>query len=467
MATFEYSNCKVIQISTECLAQFAYIIISDGEACVVDPLRISEPYLQVLDEHKAKLKYIFLTHIHADYVGGHIPLAKKTKAPIVMGPDALVDYPYYAAKDSEVLELGKVTLKVWHTPGHTIESSCLLLREGPETKGIFTGDTLFLGDVGRPDLGFLLKLSPEELAGRLFDSLIRLKTLPDNTAVFPAHGAGSPCGKNIQAGASCTIGKQKQSNKAFAMSNKEEFIKMTVSGLDPPLHYFARDVMQNKSNEVGDKEDILKKEMRPVDENLVKTAQKDSNYLIIDARPHEQYIEGHIEGSINIPLKAKFGLFAGFIYENQKVIVVANVSDVEEAILRLARLGIENVAGYLEKGMEGWNGPQVKTERVSAEELEAKLKAQKVDILDVRFLGEYRKSHIKGTEYLTLSEVAFQHNKLDKAKQYHVYCGTGVRSLIAKGVLDKQGFKTVNVEGGWAAISKTGIPFEGEEAPSK
>lgn len=467
MATFEYPNCKVIQISTECLAQFAYVIISDGEAIVVDPLRISEPYLHVLEEHKAKLKYIFLTHIHADYVGGHIPLAKKTKAPIVMGPDALVDYPYYAAKDSEVLDLGKVSVKIWHTPGHTIESSCLLLRDGGETKAIFTGDTLFLGEVGRPDLGFLLKLSPEELAGRLFESLIRLKTLPDSTAVFPAHGAGSPCGKNIQSGSSCSIGKQKLSNKPFGMNDKAAFIKMTVSELDPPLHYFARDVMQNKSNDIGDKEDILKKGMKAVDENLVKAAQKDSGYLIIDARPHEQYIDGHIEGAINIPLKVKFGLFAGFIYENQKLIVVANMADVEEAILRLARLGIENVVGYLDKGMEGWSGPLAKTQRLSAEELEAKMKAQKVDVLDVRFLGEYRKSHIKGAEYLTLSEIAFQHSKLDKSKEYHVYCGTGVRSLIAKGVLDKAGFKTVNVEGGWAAISKTGIPFEGEEAQAK
>lgn len=460
MATFEFSSCKVIQISTECLAQFAYVIISEGEAAVIDPLRISEPYIQILSEHKAKLKYIMLTHIHADYVGGHIPLAAKTHAPIVMGPDALVEYPYYGAVDNEVLQVGKATLKVWHTPGHTIESSCFLLREGTETKAIFTGDTLFLGDVGRPDLGFLLKISPEELAGQLFDSLIRLKTLPDSVSIFPAHGAGSPCGKAIQMGNTCTIGKQKVSNVPFSMTDKDAFIKLTVSELEPPLKYFVMDVMKNKSKHVEDKEDILKRGMQAVKEDVVRPAQKDLGVLILDTRPHEEYIEGHIEGAINIPLKVKYGIFAGFIFKDEKIIVVAKPEEVEESVLRLARVGIETMAGYLDKGMEGWTGPLVKTNRVSADELAAKAKTQPLNILDVRFQMEYKKSHIKGTEYLTLSEVAFQHQKLDKSKEYHVYCGTGVRSLIAKGYLDRLGFRLVNVEGGWAAIQKTDIPIE-------
>ena len=460
MQVYDFPDYQIIQINTDCLSHFSYVIISQNEAIVLDPRRDPEPYLKLLSENKTVLKYVFLTHIHADYVGGHIELQKKTGSKIVMGHGAQVKFPFLIAEDGNEFKLGAISLRAIHTPGHTMESTCFVLNVKDQPKAVFTGDTLFLGDVGRPDLGFLDSISPEILAEKLFDSLMRLKNLPDDVDIFSSHGAGSSCGKGIQSGSTCKIGKQKVTNKPFSMSNKEEFINYVTSDLASPPRYFTGVVLMNKMENVRSGEELLKMSKKPLTENDIKSIQKDTAFLIIDTRPHSEFMKHHIEGSVSIPLGTKYAIFASFIFNGEKIVLISNMDQLDESILRLGRVGIESVVGFLDGGIDAWHGPVLESRFLIPSELEEKLNHGEVALLDVRFQNEYDKGHLEGAQFLTLAEIAHKFETLDKNKLYHVYCGTGIRSLIAKGYLKRHGFQLITIEEGWMGISKTGMKIK-------
>lgn len=450
------------QLYTSCLAEAAYYIESNGEAVIIDPLRETEPYLALAAKRGATIKYIFETHFHADFVSGHIDLASKTGAVIVYGPTAETDYYSLVAEDEEVFTIGDARLKVLHTPGHTMESACYLLydEEGRE-HAVFTGDTLFVGDVGRPDLAIQNGLTMEDLAGLLYDSLnAKIKTLPDDVIVYPAHGAGSACGKNIGKETFSTIGFQKKTNYALQPMTKKEFIAVVTDGLAEPPTYFTMDALLNKQG-YQNIEQVLTKNTVPLTPEQFEKAIDDQT-LILDTRNADEYEAGSIRNALNIGLNGQYAPWVGALLDAKRpLLLIADEGKETEAVLRLARVGYENVKGYLQGGIGAWKqaGKQVVTmNSITAAEF-ARNKDVK-HIIDVRNASEWKNGVIENAQLIALADLEKQLSSLDKQKHYYIHCAGGYRSMMAASLMKKNGFDQVtNVKGGIAKIQEEQVPL--------
>jgi len=465
---------KIDQIYTGCLAQGAYYIESKGEVAIIDPLRETHPYIAMAEKNHATIKYIFETHFHADFVSGHVDLARKTGATIVYGPGAKTDYDIHEATDGEVFEVGDVKIKVLHTPGHTPESSTYLLidEEGKE-HAIFSGDTLFIGDVGRPDLAVKSDLSQEDLAGMLFDSLRnKIMTLPDDVVVYPAHGAGSACGKNMSKETSDLLGNQKKVNYALRPDmSKEEFIKEVTTGILPPPQYFSKNAMMNKQG-VDSLDNIMAKGNVPLDVETFEAMANHEGALVLDTRKPQVFNKGFIPNSIFIGIDGSFAPWVGALITDlhQPIILVADEDRVEEIVTRLSRVGYDNTLGYLDGGMEAWiaSGKEVDTiKSISAEEFKPLVEEGSVNILDVRKPGEYLAEHIEKAKNTALDFINDEMHRIDKDKEYHIHCAGGYRSMIFASILKSRGFeKVVDIKGGFNAIVEAGIEVTDFVCPS-
>ncbi len=452
---------KVEQIYTGCLAQGAYYIVSENEAVIIDPLRETKPYLERLKQDGVTLKYILETHFHADFVSGHLDLSRETGAPIVYGPTANPEFEAYIAKDEEVLQLGKAQIKVLHTPGHTLESTTYLLID-PEGQphAIFSGDTLFLGDVGRPDLAQKdANLTQQELAGMLYDSLeAKILPLPDDLLVYPAHGAGSACGKNMQKETVDTLGNQKKSNYALNQPNRESFIEAVLDGLSAPPKYFGMNVEMNKKGyQSFDK--VLDQSLRELSPAEFQEIAENSGALILDTRNAADFHKAFIPNSINIGLKGDFAPWVGsmIVEVKQPLLLVTDQGTEEEAITRLSRVGFDNVLGYLKGGMNQWieEGKEIdEINRIPASELKTQINPNTF-ILDVRKESEFEKGHLEGAVNLPLSEISQWTTKIKDQDNIVLHCQGGYRSMIAGSILNSRGIRNFKeVEGGFNAIKK-------------
>jgi len=451
------------QLYTNCLAEAAYYIESEGEAAIIDPIRETEPYIALAKKRNASIKYIFETHFHADFVSGHIDLAKKVNAPIIYGPKANPDYEVHRAVDGEEFMLGKILLKVLHTPGHTPESTCfLLLDEARRPYAVFTGDTLFVGDVGRPDLLDGIMTS-QEMASMLYDSLnTKIKTLPDETIVYPAHGPGSACGKNIGKETFSTIGEQKKFNYALKDQSREDFIAQVTDGISPPPKYFFEDARINKQG-YSSVDHVLKKSNQPLSVQEFKTAVK-GGALLLDTRKADDFEKGFIKGSVNIGLNGQYAVWVGTLINiHQPIVLVAQEGTEHESVLRLARIGFENVVGYLKNGIEAWDEKLEIVHSISADELQKEMQQQDVTILDVRKQGEWNTSRLKDAQFVPLASFPKNLKELDRHKPYIVHCGGGYRSMTAISIMKNEGFTNLtNVYGGFAAMVNAGLEMDTE-----
>jgi glyoxylase-like metal-dependent hydrolase (beta-lactamase superfamily II)/rhodanese-related sulfurtransferase len=454
---------KIEQIYTKCLAEAAYYIESQGEVAIIDPMREVEDYIAKAEEDKATIKYVFETHFHADFVSGHIDLAEKTGAPIIYGPTAVTGFDSIIATDNQEFKVGELTIRVLHTPGHTPESVCyLLLDKSGKELAVFTGDTLFLGDVGRPDLAIKGDLSQDDLAGMLFDSLRnKLMTLPDDVVVYPAHGAGSSYGKNMSSETVGLLGDQKRTNYALrADMSREEFIKEVTDGILPPPQYFPKNAQMNK-NGYESIEAVLEKGSKALSVSEVKKLQG-NGALVLDVRTQDAYIQGAIKNSLFIGLNGTFAMWVGALIEdiNQEIVLIAPEGQELEAVTRLARVGYDNCIGYLKGGMNSWveaNEPIETITSVSAESIQNK--TDHLTIVDVRKPGEYEAEHIESALFAPLDYLQENLSKLDKNTNYHIHCAGGYRSVIAISLLKQNGFtQLTDIAGGFAAIKKAGIP---------
>ncbi|GIV26321.1 MAG: MBL fold metallo-hydrolase [Bacteroidia bacterium] len=457
----------VEQMYTGCLAEAAYYIESNGEAAIIDPLREVEPYIQKAKERGAQIKYVFETHFHADFVSGHLDLAKKTGAKIVYGPTAEPNFDAYIAKDGEEFKIGNIIIKALHTPGHTLESTTYLLidEEGKE-RYIFTGDTLFIGDVGRPDLAVKGNLTEKELAGLLYESLRnKILTLPDDVIVYPGHGAGSACGKNIGKETFDTLGNQKKKNWALQNISKENFIKEATTGLLPPPQYFPKNALLNKLG-YESIDNIIEREYIPLGVEEFKEKMK-SGALVLDTRSPQDFANGHIPGSINIGLDGgPFAVWVGALIEDLKtpILLVTPEGREKEAIIRLARVGYENCLGYLEGGMLAWQNAGEKIadiHQIDAAEFAKRYKAENITVIDVRKPTEYEKSHLDKAKNIPLDFIQKHLHEFSKNEKYYIHCAGGYRSMIASSILKRNGIENiVDVKGGYSAISQQeGLPL--------
>ncbi|HSC52927.1 MAG TPA: MBL fold metallo-hydrolase [Phnomibacter sp.] len=455
---------KIEQIYTGCLAQGAYYIESNGEAVVIDPLREVQPYLDKAAKDGATIKYVFETHFHADFVSGHIDLGRKANASIVYGPTAQPDFDCIVAEDGQEFSVGKLRFKVLHTPGHTMESSCYLLRnEQGKDIALFSGDTLFIGDVGRPDLAQkAASMTQEELAATLYDSL-RNKVMPlgDDIIVYPAHGAGSACGKNMSKETTDTLGNQKATNYALrANMTREEFVKEVTTGLMPPPAYFPLNVLMNKSG-YESIDEVMQRGQHAMSAEDFETAANETGALLLDTRPAAVFAQGFIPNSINIGIDGSFAPWVGAMIPDIKhqILLVCEEGREEEVITRLARVGYDFTIGYLKGGFDAWKkaGREIDTiPQVSAEELAQKMKTESVHILDVRKHSEYQSEHIVDAQNEPLDFLNDSMNAIDKSKTYFVHCAGGYRSMIFASTLKARGFDNlVDVAGGFKAIKDT------------
>ncbi len=456
----------VEQIYTGCLAQGAYDIESNGEAVVIDPLREVEPYIQKAERNGAKIKYVLETHFHADFVSGHLDLSRKTGAPIVYGPNAAPAFEAHIAADGEELKIGNVTIKVLHTPGHTMESTCYLLKnEKGKDVGLFSGDTLFIGDVGRPDLAqkLVTDLTQEKLAGHLYDSL-RNKIMPlaNDIIVYPAHGAGSACGKNMSKETTDTLGHQKETNYALRKNmTKEEFIKEVTSGLTTPPAYFPLNVMMNiQGYDSIDK--VLERGQHSLSPEAFEAAANETGALILDTRNPQTFAKGFIPNSINIGIDGNFAPWVGAMIPDikQEILLVTDEGREEEVITRLARVGYDYTIGFLKGGFNAWkeNGKEVDTiKSVNADELAEIMNKEKINILDVRKISEFQSEHLLDAENSPLDSINDGMIQLDKNKTYFVHCAGGYRSMIFNSILRARGYnKLIDVKGGFKDIKESG-----------
>lgn len=455
------------QLYTKCLAQGAYYIEHNGEAAVIDPLREVNGYVNRAKANGAKIKYIFETHFHADFVSGHVSLSETTGAPIVYGPKADPSFEAYIAEDGEEFNIGELTLKVLHTPGHTMESSTyLLINPKGKNIAIFTGDTLFLGDVGRPDLAQKGgDITQEELAGILFDSL-RNKILPlaDDVIVYPAHGAGSACGKNMMKETVDTLGNQKKVNYALREDmTKEEFVVEVCDGLMAPPAYFPQNVMLNKHGYTS-VEKLIDKGSKELSVDEFVRLSNDKETIVLDVRHQKDFIVSHIPGSIFIGLNGGFAPWVGAVLRdvNQKLVLVTPGGKEKEAITRLARVGFDQVLGYLEGGIENWinHKKEIDTlESITANQFHGRIsEAEKIEIIDVRKPGEFAAGHINGAKHFPLSTIDDSCNDLPKGETLHIHCAGGYRSVIASSILKRKGIHDIiDIAGGMGAIKKTSI----------
>lgn len=467
---------KIEQIYTGCLAQGAYYIESNGEAAIIDPLRETQQYVDKANSENAKIKYIFETHFHADFVSGHIDLAKKTEATIVYGPGAETSYDIHAAKDNEEFKIGNITIRVLHTPGHTLESSTfLLIDENGKDHAIFSGDTLFLGDVGRPDLAIKSDLTKEDLAGMLFDSL-RNKIMPlaDDIIVYPAHGAGSACGKNLSKETIGVLGEQKQTNYALrADMTRDEFIEEVLDGITPPPQYFAKNAMLNKSG-YDTFEKVLQKGDVALNAKDFETIANHENALVLDVRHEKDFVKGHIPNSIFIGIHGGFAPWVGALITDlkQPILLVTPEGREKETVTRLSRVGYDNTLGYLKGGIETWvkAGNDIESiNSINAEEFTKRFKDKIINVLDVRKDGEYKSEHIEGNnvQHLALDFINSNMHTIDSNKTYYIHCAGGYRSVIAASILKARGFNNlIDIAGGFGAIKKTGLATTDFVCPS-
>ena len=450
------------QLYTNCLAEAAYYIESEGEAAIIDPLRETEPYVDLAKARGAKIKYVFETHFHADFVSGHIDLSRQVGAPIIYGPDATTEYDVINAHDGEVFKLGKVAIKVLHTPGHTPESACfLLLDETGREHAVFTGDTLFVGDVGRPDL-LDGTMSSETLASLMYDSLrTKIKTLPDEVIVYPAHGPGSACGKNIGKETVSTIGEQKRFNYALQDMSREEFIKKLTDGITPPPAYFFEDARINKEGyDPIDK--VIAANSTPLSPESLRL-EVEQGAIILDTRTADAFEKGFVAGSVNIGLNGQFAVWVGTLIDiSNRLVLVTEPGKESETILRLARVGYENVAGYLEGGANGYDQNLETIHSVDERGVVPEIEAG-ATVLDVRKQNEWNVSHLEGATFLPLSEFPNNLNGLDRDAPYIVHCGGGYRSMTAISIMKNHGFTDlINVYGGFKTLENAGLRTESE-----
>ncbi|WP_267404802.1 MULTISPECIES: MBL fold metallo-hydrolase [unclassified Chryseobacterium] len=453
---------KVEQIYTGCLAQGAYYIVSENEAAIIDPLREVKPYLDRLEKDNVTLKYIFETHFHADFVSGHLDLSKKTGAPVVYGPTAQPEFEATIAEDEQIFEIGKVKIKALHTPGHTMESTTYLLidENGVET-AIFTGDTLFLGDVGRPDLAQKAgSVTQEDLAGILYESLhSKIMPLDDSITVYPAHGAGSACGKNMQKETVDLLGNQKRTNYALNQPDKESFVREVLDGLTAPPKYFGMNVAMNKCG-YESLDIVMDKGLTPVDVNDYEAYAEETGALILDTRSPVEFHKGFVPNSVNIGLKGDFAPWVGTLIVDVKhpLLLIVDEGTEEEAITRLSRVGFDNVVGYLNGGFEAWKNAGKETDEVKrispAEFAEQFNETSKV--VDVRKISEYSAEHIDNAYNKPLDLISDWVKTIDDSEHFFLHCAGGYRSMIAASILNSHGIRNfTEIEGGFNGIKKT------------
>jgi hydroxyacylglutathione hydrolase len=467
---------KIEQIYTGCLAQGAYYITSNAEAAIIDPLRETKPYLQRLANDNVKLKYIFETHFHADFVSGHQDLSEITKAPIVYGPDANPDFEFISATDNQIFEIGNIKIKVLHTPGHTMESTCyLLIDENGKEHSLFSGDTLFIGDVGRPDLAQKsADLTQEQLAATLYHSLrTKIMTLPNEVVVYPAHGAGSACGKNMSKETVSTIGEQKEKNYALRENmTEQEFILEVTEGLLPPPAYFGMNVAMNKSK-ISGFDQVLKTGLNPIDVSDFENLADNTGAVILDTRSSADFALGFIPQSINIGVNGNFAPWVGAMIENvnQPILLVSDEGTEEEVITRLSRIGFDNILGYLNGGFEPWksNGKEFDTvNRITPQQFETEFDIKTAKVLDIRKESEYLAQHVENAYLKPLANINDWINSVDTNEHFYMYCGGGYRSMIAASILQARGYRNfTEIEGGFAQIAKTSVPTSNFVCQSK
>ena len=462
---------EVKQLYTTCLAEAAYFIESNGEAAVIDPLRETGPYIELAESRGAKIKYVFETHFHADFVSGHIDLARKTGAEIVFGPTAKCGYDCREANDGEEFKVGDLTIRVLHTPGHTPESCCFLLIDADgEEHCIFTGDTLFIGDVGRPDLALVGDLTKEDLAADLYDSLQnKIMPLSDDIVIYPGHGAGSACGKNLSSETYSTLGEQKKSNYALLANNKEDFVAQVTDGILPPPQYFPKNALMNKQG-YKNIDEVLEAGVQPLSVNTVKDHLAKGT-LVLDVRANLAFSEKHIPGSVFIGLDGNFATWVGALIEDltAPIVLIVDAGKEEEAVTRLSRVGYDNCIGYLDGGLEAWQAagePVGDVGGISAQEFST-LPIADLNVLDVRKPGEFEAEHVDGAISYPLDYVLNPNKTIDKTQTYHVHCKAGYRSLVAISILRNQGFTSlIDVRGGMDAIAQTNTPLTDFVCPS-
>ena len=458
---------QIEQIYTGCLAQGAYYITSNGEALIIDPLRETKPYLDRLERDGVKLKYIFETHFHADFVSGHVDLSKETGAPIVYGPNATCEFECISAKDGQEFEIGNIKIKVLHTPGHTMESSTyLLIDENGKDHAIFSGDTLFIGDVGRPDLAQkAASMTQEQLAGILFQSLRnKIMTLADDVIVYPAHGAGSACGKNMSKETVSTIGEQKIKNYALRADMTEtEFIQEVTDGLLPPPAYFGMNVAMNKKG-YDSFEHVLDLGMRALSVIEFETAAEETGALLLDTRKNGEFAKGFIPQSINIGIDGDFAPWVGALIADvqQPILIICEVGKEEETVTRLSRVGFDNLIGHLAGGYDSWQkaGKEIDVvNRITAEQFATEVKIGQSKVIDIRKETEYSAEHVEDAYNKPLALINDWIKDVDTNEHFYLHCAGGYRSMIAASILEARGFRNfTEVEGGFNAIAKTSLP---------
>lgn len=466
---------KIEQIYTGCLAQGAYYIESNGEAIIIDPLRETHPYIDRLKKEGVTLKYIFETHFHADFVSGHVDLSQKTGAPIVYGPTANPEFEAIIAADEQIFELGNIKIKVLHTPGHTLEStSYLLFDENGKETALFSGDTLFLGDVGRPDLAQkAANMTQEDLAGLLYDSLYtKILPLADDIIVYPAHGAGSACGKNMMKETVDTLGNQKKMNYALNQLSRDAFIEAVTDGLLPPPAYFGMNVAMNKKGyDSFDK--VLSQGLTAFDAETFEQMAEQTGALILDTRSNIDFAKGFVPQSINIGLNGDFAPWVGAMIRdvNQPILLITDLGGEEEAVTRLSRVGFDRVVGHLAGGFQTWvdSGKEIDTvNRITAEEFSIQIKNKDVKIIDVRKESEYESEHVENAFSKPLAYINEWINDINPQEPFYLHCAGGYRSMIAASILQARGHRNfIDVEGGFAAISQTNVPKTDFVCPSK
>jgi glyoxylase-like metal-dependent hydrolase (beta-lactamase superfamily II)/rhodanese-related sulfurtransferase len=458
------------QIYTGCLAQGAYYIESNGEAAIIDPLREVQPYIDLATSRGAKIKYIFETHFHADFVSGHLDLSRKTGAPIIYGPNSNPEFEAHMAKDHEVFNLGDCVIKVLHTPGHTLESTCYLLKdENGKDHALFSGDTLFLGDVGRPDLAQkAADMTQEDLAGMLYDSLMtQIMPLADDVTVYPAHGAGSACGKNMMKETLDVFGNQKKMNYALNQPSKEAFIAAVTDGLTPPPGYFGMNVAMNKKG-YQSFDEVLAKGLQALDAGALEALVNNEDALVLDVRSAADFAKGFIPRSVNIGLKGDFAPWVGAVIMdvNQPLVLVCNEGDEEESITRLSRVGFDKVLGYLKGGIQTWiqaNKEIDTVNRIDAEEFASIYNAENTEVIDVRKEGEYDAEHVVHAHSRPLAYINEWFSSLGK-EPFLLHCQGGYRSMIAASILKARGIHNFKeVDGGYKAISATSVAKTSEQ----
>lgn len=457
---------KVEQIYTGCLAQGAYYVVSNNEAFIIDPLREIQPYLDRIEADGVKLKYIFETHFHADFVSGHLDLSKQTGAPIVYGPTANPSFEAIIATDGQVFEIGDIKIKVLHTPGHTMESSTFLLinAEGKD-EAIFSGDTLFLGDVGRPDLAQkAADMTQEQLAGLLYESLMtKIMPLSDELTVYPAHGAGSACGKNMMKETVDTLGNQKKMNYALNQPSKEAFIAAVTDGLLPPPAYFGHNVAMNKKG-YDSFEEVKQKALTPLSPAAFETVVEGTGALILDTRPAAEFHKGFVPQSVNIGIRGDFAPWVGALVGDvkQEIVLITEPGMEEEVVTRLSRVGFDKVLGYLEGGFEAWLGANKEIDhvnRISAETFANEFKLGESMVIDVRKESEYEAEHVEDAYSKPLAYINEWTKDIDPEQHFFMHCAGGYRSMIAASILQARGYRNfTEVDGGFGAISKTQVP---------